>query len=83
MRGSGEIGIKTQRMESGSVFVAIGQVIILLMIWGLSAICDLLILCVYRLSRFGVCDIAVRLIDRLCERGSAEMDIEDNDVRDD
>jgi len=67
-------------MESGSVFVSVAQVIILLMIWGFSAVCDVLIAWVYWLSRFGMCGGAIWLLDRLCERGSAEMSSGDNDA---
>jgi len=72
--------MKTQRMESGSVFAAVAQVIILLMLWGLSVIFDVLTAWVYWLGRFGMCDLAIRLVDKLCERGSAEMNVEKNDV---
>jgi hypothetical protein len=30
-----------------------------------------------------MCDGAIWLLDKLCERGSAEMDIEDNDDQND
>ncbi len=72
-----------QRMESGSVFVAIAQVIVLLAIWGLSAVCDVLIAWTYWLGRFGMCDGGMWLLDRLCERGSAEMNKENDDAEND
>ena len=75
--------MKTQRVESGSVFVAMAQVSLLLLLWGLSAVCDILIACVYRLGHCGMCDLAIRLVDKLCEHGSAEMSVEENDAEDD
>lgn len=77
--------MKTQRMgfSVGLVFVAIAQSTLLLLLWGLSAVCDILIASVYWLGRFGMCDGAIWLLDKLCERGSAEMDIEDNDDQND